>query len=131
MNVGHVYETASGTTEALTDISFRVETGRFVSIVGPSGCGKSSLLMMIAGLVQPTRGTITAGGRPLVQPDPTRIGVGREPLSLAHRPVECRVSPVASPRRSQDQARAGGGGARGSSASRALPTSIPMNCPAG
>lgn len=82
MNVGHVYETASGTTEALTDISFRVETGRFVSIVGPSGCGKSSLLMMIAGLVQPTRGTITAGGKPLVQPDPTRIGVVFQDASL-------------------------------------------------
>lgn len=81
-DVGHVYETGSGTTEALTDISFRVETGRFVSIVGPSGCGKSSLLMMIAGLVQPTRGTIVAGGRPLVQPDPTRIGVVFQDASL-------------------------------------------------
>lgn len=80
--VSHVYETSKGPTEALRDISFRVETGRFVSIVGPSGCGKSSLLMMVAGLIQPTRGEIRAGGRPLTAPDPSRIGVVFQDASL-------------------------------------------------
>lgn len=80
--VSHVYETAKGPTEALKDISFRVETGRFVSIVGPSGCGKSSLLMMVAGLIRPTQGEIKAGGRPLTEPDPTRIGVVFQDASL-------------------------------------------------
>ncbi|MGX1098124.1 ABC transporter ATP-binding protein [Amorphus sp. MBR-141] len=80
--VSHVYETSKGPTEALRDISFRVETGRFVSIVGPSGCGKSSLLMMVAGLIQPTQGEIRAGGRPLTAPDPSRIGVVFQDASL-------------------------------------------------
>jgi NitT/TauT family transport system ATP-binding protein len=80
--VGHVYATATGSTEALSDISFRVETGRFVSIVGPSGCGKSSLLMMIAGLVRPTHGTIAVAGRPMTEPDPERIGVIFQDASL-------------------------------------------------
>jgi NitT/TauT family transport system ATP-binding protein len=80
--VGHVYHTATGTTEALKEIAFRVETGQFVSIVGPSGCGKSSLLMMIAGLVRPTSGTIVVGGRPMTAPDPERVGVIFQDASL-------------------------------------------------
>lgn len=50
------YETLSGETAALSDISFTVRDGEFVSIVGPSGCGKSTLLSVIAGLVKPTAG---------------------------------------------------------------------------
>jgi len=42
-----------------------VPTGRFVSIVGPSGCGKSTVLSLIAGLITPTRGTVSIFGEPL------------------------------------------------------------------
>ena len=52
-------------TEALRDVSFRVEAGSFVSLLGPSGCGKSTLLRLIAGLLSPDAGTIAwAGARP-------------------------------------------------------------------
>lgn len=47
-----------GTVAALVDIQLRVEPGEFVCLVGPSGCGKSTLLRIIAGLVEPTRGTV-------------------------------------------------------------------------
>ena len=43
---------------ALGPIDLDVAAGSFVAIVGPSGCGKSTLLRAIAGLVQPTAGTV-------------------------------------------------------------------------
>jgi NitT/TauT family transport system ATP-binding protein len=44
--------------QALADVSLDVQSGEFLSVVGPSGCGKSTLLRLIAGLIQPTAGTI-------------------------------------------------------------------------
>ncbi|WP_424928273.1 ABC transporter ATP-binding protein [Amaricoccus tamworthensis] len=43
---------------ALRGLSFDVFEGEFVSLLGPSGCGKSTALRLIAGLIQPTSGTI-------------------------------------------------------------------------
>ncbi|WP_056952051.1 ABC transporter ATP-binding protein [Lacticaseibacillus nasuensis] len=51
-------------TPILTDISFTVMPGEFVTIAGPSGSGKSTLLRLIATLLTPTTGTITYAGRP-------------------------------------------------------------------
>jgi len=44
--------------QALADVSLDVEMSEFVSVLGPSGCGKSTLLRLIAGLIQPSAGTI-------------------------------------------------------------------------
>jgi putative ABC transport system ATP-binding protein len=49
----------------LRDLSFGVEAGETVAIVGQSGSGKSTLLSMLAGLDQPTQGTITVDGQDL------------------------------------------------------------------
>ena len=43
---------------ALEGTSLDIEAGEFLSVLGPSGCGKSTLLRLIAGLAQPTTGTI-------------------------------------------------------------------------
>jgi NitT/TauT family transport system ATP-binding protein len=43
---------------ALDDVSFRVAPREFVCIAGPSGCGKSTLLRIIAGLLEPSAGSI-------------------------------------------------------------------------
>ena len=53
-------EFSSGDTKvvALEDVSFEVDTGRFVSIVGRSGSGKSTLLALIGALDKPTSGKI-------------------------------------------------------------------------
>jgi NitT/TauT family transport system ATP-binding protein len=63
-NVGYTYHTTAGETVALTDISFSVHSGEFLSIVGPSGCGKSTLLNIIAGLLPPDSGTCLIHGIP-------------------------------------------------------------------
>ena len=64
-----------GGIAALRGISFDVPEGRVVALVGPNGAGKSTLLRAIAGLVEPTAGTIELGGTPLAALD--RLGVAR------------------------------------------------------
>ncbi|GAA4724275.1 ABC transporter ATP-binding protein [Nocardioides endophyticus] len=53
---------------ALSPVTLDIPTNGFVTLVGRSGCGKSTLLRMIAGLEQPSRGTVTIDGRPVDQP---------------------------------------------------------------
>ncbi|WP_425064598.1 ABC transporter ATP-binding protein [Reyranella sp.] len=51
--------------QALGGASLDIEAGEFLSVLGPSGCGKSTLLRLIAGLAEPTAGTIDwPQGRP-------------------------------------------------------------------
>ena len=58
-NVSKTFNTASGPVHALKDITFKVNTGEFVSIVGKSGSGKSTLLSILGALDTPTDGSIT------------------------------------------------------------------------
>jgi NitT/TauT family transport system ATP-binding protein len=53
---------------ALSEVSFDVGRGEFVSIVGPSGCGKSTLLKLAAGLLHPTEGSVLLGGERVAGP---------------------------------------------------------------
>jgi NitT/TauT family transport system ATP-binding protein len=65
-------------TQAIGDISCRVEAGEFVSFVGPSGCGKTTLLMSIAGLIPPSSGKIIVKGREVNGPPPNLVLVFQE-----------------------------------------------------
>ena len=62
-NIHYAYHNLEGETPALTDISFTLKKGEFVSIVGPSGCGKSTLLSLIACLLIPEKGLIKINGK--------------------------------------------------------------------
>lgn len=64
-HVSYSYHEVNGETLALSDISFRLESGSFLAIVGPSGCGKSTLLSLISGLLEPEEGTISFLGKSL------------------------------------------------------------------
>jgi len=55
-NVSRRYPGAAA--DALEDVSFEVQQREVVTIVGPSGCGKSTLLRLLAGLDEPSQGTI-------------------------------------------------------------------------
>lgn len=54
---------------ALQDINLEIKAGETLGIMGPNGSGKSTLLKLIAGVSQPTKGTITTSGRvaPLIE----------------------------------------------------------------
>jgi multiple sugar transport system ATP-binding protein len=52
-----------GEVVALRDLTLEVADREFMVLLGPSGCGKSTALRMVAGLEEPTDGTITIGGR--------------------------------------------------------------------
>jgi ABC-type Fe3+/spermidine/putrescine transport system ATPase subunit len=59
---------------AVADVSLEVEYNRFYTLLGPSGCGKTTLLRLIAGFEQPTRGEIVHDGRSLNGVPPYRRG---------------------------------------------------------
>ena len=49
--------------DALTDVSFAVESGEAVGLVGRNGSGKTTLLKLIAGIMKPTSGRVEVDGR--------------------------------------------------------------------
>jgi sn-glycerol 3-phosphate transport system ATP-binding protein len=54
---------AFGESRAVDDVSFSVDAGTMTVLLGPSGCGKSTTLRMLAGLEEPTSGSIAIDGR--------------------------------------------------------------------
>ncbi len=70
-HISQSFTSDSGTTQhVLHDISFTLREGEIVAILGRSGAGKSTFLRTLAGLVQPTEGTVTYRGRELTGPNP-------------------------------------------------------------
>ena len=59
------YDTLAGPLRALDCADLTIGAGSNLAIIGPSGCGKSTLLCMLAGLAQPTSGSVEIGGMSL------------------------------------------------------------------
>ena len=60
-----VYGHGDRAFEALADITVSIGDGEFFTVVGPSGAGKTTLLRCLAGLLEPTAGTVSFRGRPI------------------------------------------------------------------
>jgi nitrate ABC transporter ATP-binding subunit len=60
---------------AVQSVFLKMRAGEFVSIMGHSGCGKSTVLNMVAGLSQSTRGAVIVDGKERREPGPDRMVV--------------------------------------------------------
>ncbi|MBT3370741.1 MAG: ABC transporter ATP-binding protein [Rhodospirillaceae bacterium] len=69
--IEHVDKTFPGDTRAVIDFNAEIEHGEFVSMLGPSGCGKTTLLRMIGGLEEVTRGKIFISGQDVTDLPPS------------------------------------------------------------
>lgn len=69
VRVGRAYKRADGqNVQAIADVSLVIPEGEFVCLIGSSGCGKSTLLQMIAGLIEPSSGSIVVAGKQIAGP---------------------------------------------------------------
>ena len=62
-NVKKIYNSRNGEMIALNGVSLDIHENEFICVVGPSGCGKSTLLNIIAGLLEPSSGSVYCDGK--------------------------------------------------------------------
>ncbi|MGI0134129.1 MAG: ATP-binding cassette domain-containing protein, partial [Candidatus Micrarchaeaceae archaeon] len=61
---------------AARSVSFEVTRGKFLTLLGPSGSGKTTILMMIAGFVEPESGPIEVAGANITRLPPHKRNLG-------------------------------------------------------
>jgi len=66
---------AYGNEIAVEDMNLEVRDSEFLTLVGPSGCGKSTTMQTIAGLTQPTEGSVYIGDRDVTNKPPKDRGI--------------------------------------------------------
>lgn len=67
---------APGLDPAVDCLSMSVQEGHLVALLGPSGCGKTTTLRMVAGLMDPTAGSIMVDGKDITQTPVHQRGMG-------------------------------------------------------
>lgn len=69
-----IYESRNGPIHAVGPVDLSLQKGEFISFLGPSGCGKSTLILMVAGLLPASEGTVLIGNQIVDRPY-TDIGI--------------------------------------------------------
>lgn len=87
-NITKTFGSGRRSLETLATIDLTVATGEFVSVIGPSGCGKSTLFNIIAGVEEPTSGTIAIDGETDIERAGKTGYMPQQPLLLPWRTVE-------------------------------------------
>ncbi|AXJ10098.1 ABC transporter ATP-binding protein [Arthrobacter sp. PM3] len=86
---------AAGLDPAVDRLNMQVEEGHLVALLGPSGCGKTTTLRMVAGLMDPTAGSIVVDGKEITHTPVNKRGMGMVFQSYAlfpHMNVEQNVA---------------------------------------
>ncbi|HET7537605.1 MAG TPA: ABC transporter ATP-binding protein [Candidatus Didemnitutus sp.] len=81
LELSHIHK-AYGPAVIVEDFNLQFTPGEFVALIGHSGCGKSTVLSMIAGLTDLTKGDIVLAGQPISGPGPDRGVVFQSPCLL-------------------------------------------------
>lgn len=93
-----VFPTPKGDFTALQDVSLPIQKGEFISLIGHSGCGKSTVLNVVAGLVQASKGGVLLNQKEVNAPGPERAVVFQNhsllPWLTAYENVELAVDQV-------------------------------------
>lgn len=97
-HIDMVFPTPKGPFTALLDVNLQIKKGEFVSLIGHSGCGKSTVLNVVAGLYQASRGGVILNGKEVNEPGPERAVVFQNhsllPWLTAYQNVELAVQQV-------------------------------------
>lgn len=97
-HIDMVFPTPTGGFTALKDVDLKIKKGEFVSLIGHSGCGKSTVLNVVAGLYQATKGGVILSGKEVTEPGPERAVVFQNhsllPWLTAYQNVELAVEQV-------------------------------------
>lgn len=97
-DVGMEFPVPGGVFTALKNVNLKINKGEFVSIIGHSGCGKSTVLNIVAGLYQASRGGVILSGKEVNEPGPDRAVVFQNhsllPWLTAYENVELAVKSV-------------------------------------
>ena len=104
-----VFPTPKGDFTALTDVDLKINKGEFISLIGHSGCGKSTVLNVVAGLYQATKGGVLLNGKEVTEPGPERAVVFQNhsllPWLTAYENVELAVQQVFGKKKSAAEAK--------------------------
>lgn len=93
-----VFPTPKGDFTALQNVDLQIKKGEFVSLIGHSGCGKSTVLNVVAGLYQATKGGVLLNNKEVREPGPERAVVFQNhsllPWLTCYQNVELAVKEV-------------------------------------
>ncbi|PHR85480.1 MAG: bacitracin ABC transporter ATP-binding protein [Colwellia sp.] len=96
--VDMVFPTPTGGFTALKNVNLQIKKGEFISLIGHSGCGKSTVLNIVAGLYQATKGGVLLQNKEVNEPGPERAVVFQNhsllPWLTAYQNVELAVKQV-------------------------------------
>ena len=101
LNISHidmVFPTPTGGFTALKEVDLQIDKGEFISLIGHSGCGKSTVLNIVAGLYQASKGGILLKNKEVNEPGPERAVVFQNhsllPWLTSYQNVELAVKQV-------------------------------------
>jgi ABC-type lipoprotein export system ATPase subunit len=86
--VSRTYESGAEKVWAVQDVSLSISAGSLSVVIGPSGSGKTTLLNLIAGLDEPTAGTVSISGHSLASMSPReKIELRRQKIGFVHQTI--------------------------------------------